>query len=560
MMTTHTTDVVQTPLVTVRDLRLHYTTARGPVEALRGTDLEVWPGESVALVGESGSGKSTLSHALIGLLPESAQRAAGTIHYRDTDITHWQDHQLRHLRGSKIGLIPQDPTVSLNPVHTIGQQLVEAIRASQKMSKSAARTTALELLDQAGLDRPAARFRQYPHQLSGGMRQRVLISLAIAGEPELLIADEPTSALDATVQKRILDHLQHLTQTRGIALLLVTHDLAVAAERTDRMVVMHHGRIVEAGDTDTLLADPKDDYTRRLLASAPVFQSDRPTSEPLPEQTPVLLEVTQLRKEFRLHGGRGAKAQRIAAVDGVSFQLRQGETLGLVGESGSGKSTTARLVLGLEKPSSGTVTFAGTDITGLKPKAWRALRRRIQLIYQNPYASLDPRFTIEDLVTEPLDAFSIGTRAERRRKAQELLARVALPEHFLQRKPAELSGGQRQRVAIARALTLSPDIVVCDEPVSALDVSVQAQVLQLLGELQRDHGLTYLFITHDLAVVRQLAHRVAVMQTGRIVELGDTRQVFENPQHDYTKQLLSAISGAGLSNTHLTPKPVEVHP
>jgi peptide/nickel transport system ATP-binding protein len=558
MTTQHTGE--QTPLLTVQDLRLHYATPRGPVEALRGTDVHILPGESVALVGESGSGKSTLAHALIGLLPDSAQVAGGTIHYRDTEITHWQDHQMRHLRGSKIGLIPQDPTVSLNPVHTIGQQLVEAIRANRKISKAAAQTTALELLDQAGLDRPAARFRQYPHQLSGGMRQRVLISLAIAGEPELLIADEPTSALDATVQKHILDHLQHLAQTRGIALLLVTHDLAVAAERTDRMVVMHHGRIVETGDTDTLLADPKDDYTRRLLAAAPIFQHDRQAPEPLPEQTPVILEATQLRKVFRLHGGRRTTAQRIAAVDGVSFQLRQGETLGLVGESGSGKSTTARLVLGLEKPTSGSVTFAGTDITGLKPKAWRALRRRIQLIYQNPYASLDPRFTIEQLVTEPLDAFSIGTRTERRAKAAELLSRVALPEHFLARKPAELSGGQRQRVAIARALTLSPDVVVCDEPVSALDVSVQAQVLQLLGELQQDHGLTYLFITHDLAVVRQLAHRVAVMQTGRIVELGDTRDVFENPQHDYTKQLLNAISGAGLVNTQHHPEPLEVHP
>lgn len=533
------------PLVTVTDLHSEYTTARGAVEALRGTDLQILPGESVALVGESGSGKSSLAHALIGLLPDNAQLTDGTIHYRDDEITHWQDHQMRTLRGSHIGLVPQDPTVSLNPVHTIGKQLVEAIRANKKLPKASARIEALGLLEQAGLDQPAVRFQQYPHQLSGGMRQRVLIAIAIAGEPELLIADEPTSALDATVQKLILDHLQHLTETRGIAMLLVTHDLAVAAERADRMVVMHHGRIVETGATDSLLADPKDAYTQRLLAAAPAFHDSWQVPEPLPAETPVLLHVNQLRKEFRLPGSRGSHKQRFAAVDGVSFQLAKGETLALVGESGSGKSTTARLVLGLEKPTSGTVHFEGSDITEVGHKAWRALRRRAQLIYQDPYASLDPRFSIEQLVTEPLDAFGLGTRVQRRSTAAELLERVALSQEFLHRKPAELSGGQRQRVAIARALTLSPDLVVCDEPVSALDVSVQAQVLELLGELQRDNGLTYLFITHDLAVVRQLAHRVAVMQTGKIVEQGPTRQIFAHPKHTYTKQLLGAIAGAG---------------
>lgn len=537
------------PLVSIRELHAEYRTGRGAVTALRGTTLHIMPGESVALVGESGSGKSTLAHALIGLLPENAHLTAGTVRFQDTDITGWTDNQYRGLRGSKIGLVPQDPAVSLNPVRTIGHQVVEAIRAHRKLPRAAVRVEALELLTQAGLDRPGVRFQQYPHQLSGGMRQRVLIAIAIAGEPDLLIADEPTSALDATVQKRILDHLEHLATSRGIAILLVTHDLAVAAERTERMIVMHKGRIVESGSTANILADPADSYTKRLLTAAPGLHDSARAPAPLDAATPVLVRVIDLSREFTVPGGRGARKQRIQAVDGVSFDLARGETLALVGESGSGKSTTAKLVLGLDRPTSGAVEFDGTDITELKREAWRQLRRRAQLVYQNPYASLDPRFSIEELVTEPLDAFSLGTRAERREQAAALLERVALPAEYLQRKPAELSGGQRQRVAIARALTLSPDLVVCDEPVSALDVSVQAQVLELLGELQQDHGLTYLFITHDLAVVRHLAHRVAVMQAGKIVEIGATRQIFDHPHHPYTQQLLAAISGAGLQET-----------
>jgi peptide/nickel transport system ATP-binding protein len=534
------------PLVSVDGLQSQYRISQGIVTALRGVDLQIFPGESVALVGESGSGKSTLAHALIGLLPDNAEITGGTLRYRDIDITHASDREFRTLRGSKIGLIPQDPTVSLNPVLTVGQQVVEAVRAHRSVPRKIARAQALELLEQAGLDRPDVRFQQYPHQLSGGMRQRVLISIAIAGEPELLIADEPTSALDATVQKKILDHLEHLARTRGIAVLLVTHDLAAAAERADRLVVMHQGRIIEAGDTSRILANPKDAYTQRLLAAAPGFNGSSQAPHPLDPQTPVLVRVEQLRRDFTVPAGRGARKQQIHAVDDVSFELAQGETLALVGESGSGKSTTAKLVLGLDWPTAGTVEFDGTGITGLSHKAWRQLRRRAQLIYQNPYASLDPRFTIEQLVTEPLDAFGIGTRANRRQKAVELMDRVALSTEFLQRKPVELSGGQRQRVAIARALTLSPDLVVCDEPVSALDVSVQAQVLELLGELQRDRGLTYLFITHDLAVARHLAHRVAVMQSGRIVEIGPTRQIFEKPTDPYTRTLLAAIAGTGI--------------
>ncbi|GAA1825067.1 ABC transporter ATP-binding protein [Nesterenkonia flava] len=530
-------------LLEVRGLCSEYLTAVGAVPALRSADLHIGPGEKVALVGESGSGKSTLSHALIGLLPENARLTGGTIRYGGEDITRWSDHQFRSLRGARIGLIPQDPTVSLNPVRTIGHQVMEAIRAHRRISKAAARQQAQQLLDQAGIDRPAVRLRQYPHQLSGGMRQRVLIAIAIAGDPDLLIADEPTSALDATVQRRILDHLDDLAAARGTAVLLVTHDLGVAADRADRILVMSRGQIVESGTAAEVLTSPQDAYTRRLVANAPGLTEPAWAPAPLPEEPEVLLRAEGLCRSFTLPARRGEPRQSIRAVDGVSFSLARGETLALVGESGSGKSTTAKLALGLEKPDAGTLLFDGQDITALRHGDWRQLRRRAQLIYQNPYASLDPRFSIEQIITEPLDAFAVGTRAQRRETAAHLLDRVALPSHALGRKPVELSGGQRQRVAIARALALSPDLVVCDEPVSALDVSVQAQVLELMAELQQDQGLTYLFITHDLAVVRHLAHRVAVMRAGRIVEEGPTAALFEHPQHSYTQELLGAISG-----------------
>lgn len=541
-MTDH--DVDSAPLLRVENLTSEYLTARGTVEALRGAGLEIGHGETVALVGESGSGKSTLSHALIGLLPENARITGGKILFGDTDVADWSDRQFRTLRGNRIGLIPQDPTVSLNPVRTIGHQVIEAIRAHRKMPKASAQAEAAELLERAGIDRPQTRLQQYPHQLSGGMRQRVLIAIAIAGRPDLLIADEPTSALDATVQKKILDHLQELTAELGTSVLLVTHDLGVAADRADRIVVMNGGRIVEAGTSDEVLTNPTDAYTRRLVAAAPGLSEPSRAPAPLPADTEVLLSAKELRREFTLPARRGEPKQTIHAVDGVSFDLLRGETLALVGESGSGKSTTAKLVLGLEKPDAGSITFSGEDVTSLRGEAWRQLRRRAQLIYQNPYASLDPRFSIEQIITEPLDAFRVGSKEQRRKTAAKLLDQVALPEGTLQRRPAELSGGQRQRVAIARALTLSPDLVVCDEPVSALDVSVQAQVLDLLADLQAEQGLTYLFITHDLAVVRHLAHRVAVMRSGQIIETGPTQEIFESAEHPYTRELLESISGS----------------
>ncbi|MFE5402864.1 dipeptide ABC transporter ATP-binding protein [Streptomyces sp. NPDC056580] len=537
---------VSTPLLQIRGLSVSYRTRGGTVEAVRGVDLDVWPGQVTAVVGESGSGKSTTAHAITRLLPANGSIEAGTVRFGRHDLATLSEAELRTVRGRRIGLVPQDPTVSLNPVKRIGDQVAEVLRIHGLATRRSAPAEAVAVLDRAGLPGAAVRARQYPHELSGGMRQRALIAIAIAARPELIIADEPTSALDVTVQRVILDHLQRLTAESGTAVLLVTHDLGVAADRAQRLVVMSRGKVVEAGPTRDVLADPQDDYTRRLLASAPSLATARPrtpVSLPKADAAP-LVEARHLVKEFRLpHAGDGPRTLR--AVDDVSFTLHRGRTLALVGESGSGKSTTARLVLRLADAIAGQILFDGTDVTAARGAQARQLRRRAQLVYQNPYASLDPRFSIAEVITEPLRAFGVGDRASRLARARELLDRVALPSAALERRPAELSGGQRQRVAIARALALSPDLVVCDEPVSALDVSVQAQVLDLLVELQADTGVAYLFISHDLAVVRQIAHQVAVMRAGRIVETGPPEELFTRPRHAYTRELLAAIPGGG---------------
>ncbi|MCW0212213.1 MAG: ABC transporter ATP-binding protein [Pseudonocardia sp.] len=528
------------PLLEIEDVHISYGTALGPLHAVRGVSLTVGRGEVVAVVGESGSGKSTLAQAVVGLLPGTGRVDSGTVRLGGRELTGLSEKAFRSVRGKEIGLVPQDPTVSLNPVTKIGVQVGEALRVHGLADRRSAPIEAVELLRRAGLPDPEVRAGQYPHELSGGMRQRVLIAIAIAASPGLLIADEPTSALDATVQRRILDHLGELTSASGTSVLLITHDLGVAADRADRIAVMSGGRIVEQGPVAQILGDPQDAYTRRLLAAAPGLASDVrvPTSRPEPTGTPVV-EVRNLVKEFPLPGRHGT----LRAVDDVSFTVDRGETLALVGESGSGKSTTARLVLRLADPTGGQVLFDGTDITTARGRPWRELRRRAQLVYQNPYASLDPKFSVEEVVTEPLRAFKVGSAAEQRQRAAQLVERVALPASVLQRRPVELSGGQRQRIAIARALALSPDLVVCDEPVSALDVSVQAQVLDLLQELQRDSGLTYLFISHDLSVVRRIAHRVAVMRDGRVLECRPTEELFEAPENEYTRDLLAAIAG-----------------
>ncbi len=534
-------EVVTEPLLRIEGLSVSYHTRSGPIRAVRDVDLEVNPGEIVALVGESGSGKSTTAHAIIGLLAPGGRIDAGTVRFGRHDLTTLSEKELRVVRGAQIGLVPQDPAVSLNPVQRIGTQVAEVLRIHGLAGRRTADIEAIALLAKAGLPDPATRARQYPHELSGGMRQRALIAVAIAAKPQLIIADEPTSALDVTVQRQILDHIERLTTELGTAMLLVTHDLGVAADRAHRVVVMSGGRIVESGPSRRILEDPSHPYTRRLLASAPSLTLGH-LRRAAPTPAVPLVVAQHLAKEFPLPRTAGG-VRSIRAVDDVSLTINRGETLALVGESGSGKSTTARLLLRLVPTTAGQLTFDGDDITRARGQRLRALRRRAQLIYQNPYASLDPRYSIEEIVTEPLRIFRVGDPASRQARARELLDAVALPASVLARRPVELSGGQRQRVAIARALALAPDLVVCDEPVSALDVSVQSQVLELLGQLQADTGVAYLFISHDLAVVRQIAHRVSVMQGGRIVETNSTAELFDHPQHPYTRELLAAIPG-----------------
>ncbi|MEV6064589.1 ABC transporter ATP-binding protein [Nocardia asteroides] len=517
------------PLLRVTGLRVTYRSGSGPVDALRGASIEVARGEVVALVGESGSGKSTLAHSVIGLLGDSARIVAGGVEFGGEPIDPTDEKTLRRLRGVRIGFVPQDPGLSLNPVLRVGEQVAETLLVHRLADRRGARLRALDLLAEVGLDRPELRARQYPHELSGGQRQRVLIAIALACGPELIIADEPTSALDATVARQVLDRLAERIAARGTAVLLITHDLAVAAERADRLVVLEHGEIVESGPAAQVLDRPAHPYTRRLLAASPAL-APTPFRAPRPRADSPLLSVRALHKRFH--------AADVTAVDDVEFTLDRGETLALVGESGSGKSTTARIALRLTEPDSGTVTFDGHDLTGARRRRLRELRRRFQVVYQNPYSSLDPRWQVGDIVAEPLRAYGIGDRS---RRVTELLDQVALPAEFTARRPAELSGGQRQRVAIARALALRPDLLVLDEPVSALDASVQAQILDLLDTLQAELALGYLFISHDLAVVRRISDRVAVMRHGRIVEIGPTATLFTDPRHAYTRELLAAI-------------------
>lgn len=532
------------PVAEIQDLSISYHSDAGCVSALRHASFCIEPGEVVAIVGESGSGKSTLASALVGLSATNASIVGGSIRISGQDVTAASDARWRGLRGGKVGLVPQDPGVSLNPTMRIGRQIGEAVVQAGGARGPWLDAEVIALLEQVGIDQPALRARQYPHELSGGMRQRVLIAIALAGAPDLLIADEPTSALDATVQKRVLDHLERLIKERGIAMLIITHDLGVASDRANRVIVMQSGRIVEQGSPDEILTRPKEPYTRALLAAAPAsHMQPRP---PRPDAREVL-SFESVGKEFALPGAgfwRAAKPT-FTALDGLTFKVQAGRTLAIVGESGSGKTTALRIALGLEKPTSGRVLFEGQDITQLDWTAFRPLRRRIQLVQQNPFAALDPRLTMFESLVEPLIAFGERDRGQLTARASELMDQVGLSRDLLNRLPRELSGGQRQRVAIARALTLRPDILFLDEPVSALDVSVQAQILELLGRLQEELDIAYVFVSHDLSVVASLADDVVVLQRGRMIESGPTAQVFSFPQENYTRELLAAVPGKG---------------
>ncbi|MGW2033553.1 dipeptide ABC transporter ATP-binding protein [Streptomyces sp. NPDC001811] len=591
-----------TPVLRITDLRVGYRTAAGTRTAVDGLDLTAAPGRITAVVGESGSGKSTTAHAVIGLLPPGGRVEHGSVRLEGEELTGLSERAWRDVRGRRIGFVPQDPGVSLDPVKPVGRQVAEVLRVHHLATGRGAAQRAVDLLASAGLPDPARRSRQYPHELSGGMRQRVLIAMATAARPRLLVADEPTSALDVTVQRQILDHLEALAADTGTAVLLITHDLGVVADRAQHVVVMSRARVVEAGPTREVLADPRHPYTRRLLADVPrltprarpatppappaeATSLPRPSPGPAPGSRPaplsgsappvpgpgpasaagpsgdapdpgVLLRVRGLTLSFPLRGP--GPRRRHLAVDGVGFDIPRGRTLGLVGESGSGKSTTARLVLGLERPEAGTVELDGVDATAVRGAARRRLHRRVQLVHQNPYASLNPRFTVEELLTEPLRNHRVGDRAQRAATVRRLLDDVALPADVLRRRAAELSGGQRQRVAIARALALGPDLLVCDEPVSALDVTVQARILELLLGLQERHGMAYLFISHDLAVVGQVSDRVAVLRAGHVVEEGATDQVLRTPRHPYTRELLAAVPGRRNPHTPHAPDTPDV--
>ena len=620
------------PLLKITDLEVTFTTSTGVVPAVRGANLTIYPGQTVAIVGESGSGKSTTAAAVIGLLPGTGKVTGGSIEFDGKELTKMSSKEWIELRGSGIGLVPQDPMSNLNPVLRVGTQVKEALLANNIVPRSEAGERVTELLEQAGLPDGERRAKQYPHEFSGGMRQRVLIAIGLASRPKLLIADEPTSALDVTVQRRILDHLETLTKEMGTAVLFITHDLGLAAERAEQLVVMHRGRIVESGPALEILQHPQHPYTKRLVSAAPSLASARIesahargithteeefTGSAKNASSEEMIRVEHLTKEFHIRGAKG-EASKLLAVDDVSFTLRRGKTLAVVGESGSGKSTAANMILHLLEPTSGKIFFDGEDTSEYSEAQLFALRRRLQAVFQNPYGSLDPMYSIYRIIEEPLKIHGYGTleyaraeikRAEatgrepelwavaaleghsesdkklreervkayaqqeverakaagrepelwavaaleghsefnpkklREERVAELLDLVALPRSAMRRYPNELSGGQRQRVAVARALALNPEVIVLDEAVSALDVLVQNQILHLLNDLQAELGLSYLFITHDLAVVRQIADDVVVMEKGRLVEANTTDALFDHPVQEYTRELIEAVPG-----------------
>ncbi|WP_334546472.1 ABC transporter ATP-binding protein [Rhizobium leguminosarum] len=538
------------PVLSLRNLSVDARTPEGRKPVLQDVSFALASGETLCIAGESGSGKSVTSLSIMGLLPKASLRvASGSVLLGERDLLKLSDRAMRSVRGGDIAMVFQEPMTSLNPVMSVGNQLTEAIRAHQGSDNAEA--VALKMLDAVQITDPARRLKQYPHELSGGMRQRVMIAMALSCRPKVLIADEPTTALDVTVQAQILRLMRELKREFGASIILITHDMGVVAEMADRVVIMQNGRIVEQGTTLAIFQRPKEAYTQQLLAAVPrlgaLAGTDRPPRitqravETLhPDRTPVLnvrdLTVTYGNAASRFFKGKPP----VAAVDDVSFDILPGETLGLVGESGSGKSTTGKAVLGLI-PFKGNVLIDGRNIAGLSQREMRPVRRSAQMIFQDPYASLDPRMAVGKAIGEPMVIHGIGNHSERQDRVAELLHRVGLTPDAATRYPHEFSGGQRQRICIARALALEPKLIVADESVAALDVSVRARVLDLLLELQETMGLAYLFISHDMAVIERMSHNVAVMRAGRIIETGTRRDIFENPRDDYSRALIAAV-------------------
>ena len=546
-------------LLVVENLDINFELHEKNVHAVRNVSFKVAEGETLALVGESGSGKSVTSMSIMRLLPEKFARYSkdSRITFDGISILDADEKTLRDLRGNRISVIFQEPMTSLNPFMRIGTQLIEAARVhNKKLGKKEAGQKALALLERVGIKEAERRMKQYPHEFSGGQLQRIMIAMALINEPDLLIADEPTTALDVTIQAEILDLLHDLQQQMGMAIIFITHDLGLAAERAQHIVVMYKGQVVESGPSLEVLQHPQHPYTKRLVSAAPSLASKRMEStvkraEVHEEQAAAghpenvndtVISVKNLVREFKVPG----RKEMFKAVDDVSFDVKRGTTLAIVGESGSGKSTVANMVLHLLDPTSGTVTYEGEDIHSFDKKQLLDFRRHVQPVFQNPYGSLDPTYTIFRSIEEPLRIHKIGNPKSREARVRELLDMVEMPQSVMSRYPNELSGGQRQRIAVARAMALNPDVIVADEAVSALDVLVQDQVLHLLNDLQAERGLTYLFITHDLAVVRQIADDVVVMQHGKLVEHASTDEVFNNPQTQYTCDLLDAIPGGKL--------------
>ncbi len=575
-------------IASIENLRVEFQTKDGPVVGVEDVSFKVNPGETVCIVGESGSGKSVSSLSLMRLVEFGGGEISGgrLLFDRkdndDVDLSKADQDLMRTIRGNEIGMIFQEPMTALNPVFTVGRQLTEGLRLHKNLSKSDAEARAIELLREVRIPEPERRLKQYPHELSGGMRQRVVIAMAMACEPRLLIADEPTTALDVTIQAEILALMDRLKRETGTAVMFITHDMAVVAQMADRVVVMFRGNKVEEGTVEEIFENPTHDYTKALLAAVPklgemtgtdvpspmkLFGDNTHSTDPIPGTNEPILEVKNLVTRFPVKGGLMRRTvANVHAVEDLSFTVNKGQTLSLVGESGCGKSTAGRSLLRLVEPTSGEVSFDGQDIISLNPKEMHTARQEMQMIFQDPFASLNPQMMLQDQVSEPMRNYGTHSGKELQKRVEMLFDRVELPRSFMRRYPHEMSGGQRQRIAIARALALNPKLIVSDEAVSALDVSVQAQVLNLMMELQAELGISYVFISHDMAVVERVSHHVGVMYLGRIVELGPRRAVFENPQHPYTQSLMKAVPIAdprqrkSEKDLNFKPIPSPIHP